>query len=848
MPANIVQANHARLGVHQRLQRLTRMFAALGATNEAILRTRSPEQLYQQVCDAALSGGNFLVTAILLLEPGSNTLKFAAGAGHGIEQLQSVKITVQETSPEGQGLAGVAYRTGKPCVSNDFLNDARTKAWRDQARKAGVRAAVALPMMRAGASIGVLLVYLDEAGALDDEMISLLTRISDNLSFALDTIDRETANRNSERAARRLARMFAALSATNEAILRARTPEELYQLACDGVVRGGKALAGAVLVPEPGSTWLRPVVGTGEVAELLKLTRFSIDPDNPYGKGVCGTAFRTQEPSVNPDILTSEQARPWRNVSVQTGVVACAALPLIRGGDSVGVFLFFISQSWAADEEIMALLARIAENVSFALDNFEHEKELRAAETRTQYLATHDDLTGLPNRAMFSRALNDSIKVACEHGQRFSVMFIDLDRFKIINDTLGHAAGDILLREVTARLEQCLSESDVIARLAGDEFVVLVRDVSDAQHVAVVARKILSAVGKPMIIHGHECRVTASIGISTYPTDAEDEETLTKTADAAMYLAKEEGRSSFRFYSKEIKTQSIERLMLETSLRHALERNEFLLHYQAKQDLGTGDISGVEALLRWTLPDLGALSPMQFIPLAEETGLIVPIGRWALKTACAQNMAWRRQGLPPLSMAVNLSPRQFSDENLLQDIDDALAASGMPPQLLQLEITESMVMHNVARAIELLDVIRSRGVRLAIDDFGTGYSSMSLMKKFPVDTIKIDRSFVQDLPHDAEDRAIAQAIVSMGKALGLTVVAEGVETCEQAAFLREHGCDEMQGHLFSKAVAAERIPEILRSTRVFPPPLQSLELIARSPARGREADRLAPASTRALPG
>ena len=324
-------------------------------------------------------------------------------------------------------------------------------------------------------------------------------------------------------------------------------------------------------------------MGAGEGADLLKLTRFSIDPDNPHGKGVCGTAFRTQKPCVNINILNSEQSEPWRSIGVQTGVVACAALPLIQGGKSVGVFTFFISQSWAEDEEIIALLARIAENVSFALDNFEHEKERKAAETRAQYLATHDDLTGLPNRVMFRQTLDDAIKTARRYDQKFSLMFIDLDRFKIINDTLGHAAGDILLKEVTARLRQCLRESDVLARFAGDELVALVREVSDAQQVGVVARKILSAVGGPVTINGQECRVTGSIGISTYPTDAQDEETLTKLADAAMYLAKEDGRNNFRFYSKEIKTQSIERLMLETNLRHALERDEFLLHYQASR-------------------------------------------------------------------------------------------------------------------------------------------------------------------------------------------------------------------------------------------------------------------------
>jgi EAL domain-containing protein (putative c-di-GMP-specific phosphodiesterase class I) len=306
-----------------------------------------------------------------------------------------------------------------------------------------------------------------------------------------------------------------------------------------------------------------------------------------------------------------------------------------------------------------------------------------------------------------------------------------------------------------------------------------------------------------------------------YPSDGSDVLTLTKNADIAMYLAKEDGKNGFRYFTNEVKTQSIERLILETALRRALERGQFALHYQPKVDLATQQITGVEALLRWTHPDLGVLQPMQFIPLAEETGLIVPIGRWVLKEACAQNMAWQRRGLRPVSMAVNLSPRQFVDEHLLQDIDDALASCGMPATLLQLEVTESMVMQNVPRAIKLLDAIQSRGIRLAIDDFGTGYSSMSLMKQFPIDTIKIDRSFVRDLPDDSEDQAIAQAIIGMGKALGMTVIAEGVETAEQEAFLRDHACDEMQGFLFSKPVPPEQLADLLRpASLLISPPLQ----------------------------
>jgi diguanylate cyclase (GGDEF)-like protein len=1165
---------------------IARTFAALSATNEAILYAKSPEELYRQVCEAAFSSGDFLATAIFLLEPGTNMLRLAAGFGEDIVRLRSIAISIVADAPEGSGVCGQAFRDQKVSISNDYLNDARSRAWRKGACDAHIGAAAALPLTCNGQSVGVLLVTRREAGSLDDQIVSLFGRMSANISYALDNFDREAARKSGERAMRRLNRMFGAISATNEAILRAKTEQELYQLVCDAAVHSGESIATVAFLAEPGSIWLKPVAGTGDIVELITRARFSTDPDDVHGTGACGTAFRTQKPCINHDILESVQGRPWQQAGRETGVVACVALPLIKAGKSVGVLLFFVSKSWAADKEIISLLARMAENVSFALDNFdradkkakadkeeerltrmfvalsatneaimraktrvqlfelvceaavfggafssatialvdpageflriaaskginydrmrsrrfaisaadpegrgltgtsfrtrepcimndfltderaaywhalaredgtrsgasfpllkngdravgvllflscdegaftddlvellgrlaenvsfaldnfdrveekqktEEQKErltrmfaalsatneaiMRAksrlqlfemvceaaanggkftsttislanrdsdfldiaavagptaettrnvkvsisaarpegrglsgaafrsrqacisndyladaqasafhaiirgdgaksgaafpllihgqaigvmlflsaekdtftpefvellqrladnvsfalenfdradekskADARIEYLASHDGLTALPNREMFNGLLHHAIEAACRQQRRFAVLFIDLDRFKVINDSLGHDAGDILLVEVANRLRQTLRSSDVVARLGGDEFVVILEETAESHDVERIASNLLSVLSQPLQLSGHECHTTASIGIAMYPADGSDVQTLTKNADMAMYLAKEDGKNGFRFFTKEVKIQSIERLTLESALRRALERDQFTLHYQPKVDMATGQITGVEALLRWTHPDLGVLPPAQFIPLAEETGLIVPIGRWVLKEACAQNMAWQRCGLRPLSMAVNLSPRQFVDEHLLQDIDEALATSGMSAVLLQLEVTESMVMRNVSRAVKVLDAIQRRGIRLAIDDFGTGYSSMSLMKQFPIDTIKIDRSFVRDLPDDSEDRAIAQAIISMGKALGLTVVAEGVETAEQEIFLRDHACDEMQGFLFSKPLPPLQVAELLRSASlVVAPPLQ----------------------------
>ncbi len=435
--------------------------------------------------------------------------------------------------------------------------------------------------------------------------------------------------------------------------------------------------------------------------------------------------------------------------------------------------------------------------------------ERKKIEKQLNYIATHDALTGLPNRFMFNQMLNQAIRSAQRHKRQLAVLFIDLDRFKAINDTLGHEAGDTLLKEIAERFRSTLRSVDVVSRLGGDEFVVLIEEVEETRQVAVVAQKILAGAIKPVVLMGEECRVTASIGISLYPKDAHDEQTLMKNADIAMYYAKEEGKNNFQFYSKDIQGQSTERMSLESNLRLALERNEFSLQYQAKTDFKTGQITGVEALLRWNNPTLGSVTPTQFIPVADQTGLIVPIGRWVLKTACTQNAAWQHQGLPPICMSVNLSLRQLMDDKLIEDIEKALEDSGMAPDLLELEITEGMLMHNPERLIAVLDRIKELGVRLAIDDFGTGYSSLAHLKNFPIDTIKVDRSFIRNLPQHSEDKNITEAIINMGRALCLTVVAEGVETKAQQDFLRDHVCDEMQGFYFSQPVSPEKFGTLL---------------------------------------
>jgi diguanylate cyclase (GGDEF)-like protein/PAS domain S-box-containing protein len=439
------------------------------------------------------------------------------------------------------------------------------------------------------------------------------------------------------------------------------------------------------------------------------------------------------------------------------------------------------------------------------------EEALRNSEARMTYLAQHDLLTGLPNRMLLNDRIGQAITLAPRHGNKISVLFLDLDGFKHINDSLGHPIGDKLLRSVAKRLVACVRGSDTISRQGGDEFIVLLSEVAQPENPEITVRRLLKAVAEPNSIDHHDLHVTCSVGISVYPDDGLDAETLIKNADTAMYQAKENGPQSYRFFKPAMNLRAVARQSIEEGLRRAIERNELALHYQPKVNLMTGKITGVEALLRWSHPIRGPIPPGEFIPVAEDCGLILPIGQWVLREACRQARNWSDAGLSPVTWAVNISAIQFRNDNFLDDVFAILEETGLNAGLLELELTESALMKHIESAESILRTLRAKGIRIAVDDFGTGYSSLSYLRRFPIDALKIDQSFVRQLGMAPGETTIVTAIIAMGRSLKLRVIAEGVETQNQLIFLQTHQCDEGQGYYFSRPVAPQQLVKLLET-------------------------------------
>ncbi|HUO76746.1 MAG TPA: EAL domain-containing protein [Thermodesulfovibrionales bacterium] len=459
--------------------------------------------------------------------------------------------------------------------------------------------------------------------------------------------------------------------------------------------------------------------------------------------------------------------------------------------------------------QLMSDVVTDAEGEVFAvITTCEDITERKRNEETIKQLAFYDPLTGLPNRSLFNDRLNQELANARRHKELLAVMFLDLDRFKVVNDTLGHAVGDLLLQEVAQRLKGIVREGDTVSRFGGDEFVMIFPDTIRLEDISVIAEKILRNLSNVYVLNGTDVHITASIGISVFPHNGDEQEVLVKNADTTMYYAKEQGRNNFQFYSATINENALERLILQSHLRKA-NNNEFIVHYQPLVDLRSGRISGAEALVRWQHPEYGLLSPVKFIPLAEETGLISSIGKHVFFTACAQNKTWQEAGFFPIRMAINISVHQFNQKDFIKMLKGVLDKVGLAPEYVELEITESIMMQNLEHTASTLNELKALGMHCAIDDFGTGYSSLTYLKQLPIGKLKLDKSFVRSLTKDPNDDAISKAVISMAHSMNLRVVAEGVETADQLEFLRAHHCDEAQGFLFGKPMTAKEFVQLL---------------------------------------
>ncbi|RZI44800.1 EAL domain-containing protein [Herbaspirillum sp. HC18] len=637
----------------------------------------------------------------------------------------------------------------------------------------------------------------------DIEVSAVPFRLDDEdgaLVFARDITERK----RSEQTQKRLNRALRMLSDCNMALVHAEREQSLLDEICRlAVYKGGYRMAWVGYAENDDWKTVRPVSQSGFDEGYLEKSKLSWSGETEYGRGPVGTAIRTGRLQIIEDFLNNPLTAPWHDAARERGYLAVIALPLTSKGRVFGALAVYSGDASTFTEDEVRLLYELANDLAFGIETLRTRTEREAAEEKLAFLAHHDPLTHLPNRMLLRDRFDRAVAAAERAHAGIAVLMMDLDNFKRVNDGLGHNVGDQLLLRVVERLQKCIRDADTISRHGGDEFVVLLHSVNDSGVVSRVAQSILDTIAEPFEIGAETISTSLSIGISLYPNDGRDFDTLLKNADTALYHAKDNGRDTYHFFSASMNVDALARMQLHGSLRKAVKNQEFLLHYQPQIDIASGALIGMEALVRWQRGDEGLVPPGRFIPLAEESGLIVPIGEWVLNEACRQAKAWQEEGMPPLPVAVNLSAQQFKRGDILDTVMYALNQSGLEPHLLELELTESALLHDTTTVMETLHRLRKIGVQLSIDDFGTGYSSLAYLKRLSVNKLKIDQSFVRDVPGDADDAAIVKAIIQLGHALQLPVIAEGVESEEQLAFLRDNGCDQAQGYLVSRPLPAK---------------------------------------------
>lgn len=726
------------------LHRLNRALRLQRACSKALVGARSEVQLLAQICDLVVSMGGYRMAWVgLAVDDAEKSVKCIAQAGAGESYIENLQLTWGD-GPGGQGPTGSAIRLGQTQVNQNILTNPRMVPWREAALAHGYQASIALPLLAQTARYGALTIYAAEPKAFTPQEVELLEELAQDLGYGMQAWQSRAEHDQTRAEHLVLAERFNYLS---------KFANDMMLLVGDG----------------------------GEILEAndRALEAYGYSHEDLLGMNVCDLCV-AQSPEAFADDWALLRQQAHRRVETLHRRKDGSVFPVEKSERMIEV-------------DGRAYVQSILRDIS----------ERKQAESRIQFLAHHDVLTGLPNRILAQDRFANAVAYADRAHSRVALLFLDLDNFKTVNDSLGHARGDSLLQAVALRLSDSVRETDTICRQGGDEFLILLTDLTDSDSVAFIAAKLLEHVCEPYLLDTVEVSTSASCGVAIYPDDGPDFDTLLKKADTAMYQAKAAGRNACRFFDPQMNIDADERLELRSGLRHALEHGEFILHYQPQIDLPARRLIGVETLIRWNHPQLGLLPPARFVPVAEDSGQIVQIGEWVLRHACLQMARWRQQGLPELVVAVNISAVQFRRGNLEQLVASALSDAGVSPHLLELELTESVLIKDTESVLQTVRQLKAMGVRLSIDDFGTGYSSLAYLKRFAVDKVKIDQSFIQDLANNQGSAAIVLAIIQMAQSLGLKTIAEGVEVPWLLDYLASHHCDEAQGYLIGVPMTAE---------------------------------------------
>jgi len=778
----------------ERVKRLTRVHAVLTGINAAIVRIRDRQELFREACRIAVEAAQLRLAWIGIVDPRTEEILPAAFSGPEEGFLGVIRLSTRQDSGRF-GMAGRAVRDRTPVVSNDVIADEHA-ALREQSVQRGFRSVAMIPLIVNGAAFGVLGLHAAETGFFDQDEMKLVMEIVGNIAFALEHIDKEEK-------VRRLTRVYAVLSGINALIVRVQNREELFREACRLAVESGKFNLAWIGVVERDAMRIKPVAWSGVGQDYIELMPLGLDEAKPHGYGLAGRAVVERRAMIADDMTTDSRVLLSKQ-ALERGFRSLVVLPLLVSDEVIGVLALYAAETGFFDEEEMRLLLELAGDIAFAFEHIEKAEKL-------DYLAYYDSLTGLANRTLFHERLSQYLGTASREKQKLAVCIVDIDRFKTINDTLGRQAGDALLKQMAERFLGSVGDPGHVARIGADHFALVITNLGLEED---LVRRLMKgrerAEGKPFLLGSNELRVSTKAGIALFPNDGPDAETLFKNAEAALKKAKASGER-YLFYTEEMTERVAEKLALENKLRQALENDEFVLHYQPKIDLETRAIVGVEALIRWQSPELGLVPPMKFIPLLEETGLILQVGSWALKRAALDHRAWVEAQLKAPRVAVNVSPIQLRQRDFVRIVEQAIM-EGVAPAGIDLEITESLIMEDIHANIERLLLVRKLGVAVAIDDFGTGYSSLAYLARLPVETLKIDRSFVITMLEDPNTATLVQTMITLAHSFRLKVVAEGVESEEQAKMLRLLRCDQMQGYLFSKPLPNDALVALLRKS------------------------------------